>query len=217
MNTPMKIVVAVVIIFLVGMGFYLLDYQKKFSEIKQLNETLKAKQDQYQTNKARIAKLPKQIAEKERLTAELNALIQEKLPKEDAMIFVPKFIEAMEELVAYERKVTGDKSMEVISITPGRLEPPAARSGEDKGEPKALIMFPRQPFQVNIKAKYGTVIHFLHQLAALKLQRLVTINKITLSPAQAPEYGKSPTLNVSIPMMAYLNEEKKIEEGSTNE
>lgn len=214
LNTPMKIVLTIVIIFLVGIGFYLMDYQKKLSEIKQLEETLVAKRDQLKTNEKRVRALPEQLKRKEKLESELDALIQEKLPKEDAAIFVPKFIQSMEELIAQERRVTGDGSMEVKSITPGRLEMPGAKAGESEGALKALVMFPKQPFQVNLKAKFSSVIHFLHQLAALKLQRLVTITKIDLSPAEAQVYGQSPTLNVNIPMVAYLNEGNQPEEES---
>ncbi len=213
LNTPMKIVLTVVIIFLVGIGFYLLDYQKKLNDIKDLEAQLVTKNTQLRNDEERVRALPEQLKIRERLTTELNTLIQEKLPREDAMIFVPKFIQSMEELIASERRVTRDASLEVMSITPGQLEKPtdgggrAPKAGAD-GEIKALVQFPKQPFQVNITGKYGSVIHILHQLAALRLKRLVTIQRIVLSPGEPVKYGVSPKLNVTIPMVAYLNEEK---------
>jgi Tfp pilus assembly protein PilO len=214
LNTPMKIVLTVVIIFLIGIGFYLLDYQKKLNEIKDLEAQIVNKKDQLRRDEQRVRALPEQLKKREKLQNELNTLIQQKLPKEDAMIFVPKFIQSMEELVALERSLTGDDKLEVLSIAPGQLEKPIDDSGGtvktsgSGAELKALVMFPKQPFNVQINAKYATTIHFLHQLAALKLQRLVTIDRIVLTPLGQQTYGISPVLSISIPMVAYLNEEK---------
>ncbi|MFP4498026.1 MAG: hypothetical protein ACLFQV_07425 [Vulcanimicrobiota bacterium] len=205
LNTPMKIVLTVVLIALIGVGFFLLDYQKKLNEIESLEDTYKAKVAQLETNEQRVKALPEQIKRKERLEAELNALIQQKLPKEDAAIFVPKFIQEMEDLIAYEKKVTGDPFLQVNKITPGELIMPTEGGGDD--EVKALMIFPKQSFQVEYEAKFSTVIHFLHQLAALRLERLITIDKISLS-GKGGSVGESPRLKVSMPMIAYLNEEK---------
>lgn len=212
LNTPMKIVLTMVIIFLIGIGFYLLDYSRKLTELKSFEEDFISKKEQLKTNEERVRALPKQLNRKENLTKELDALLQERLPQEDAAIFVPKFIQSMEDLVSIERKATGDTTMEVISITPGTLEQPDVSGKPEDAKtdaPKALMLFPKQPFQVSFKARFGTVIHFLHQLAALKLQRLVTIQKIALAPAENPVYGQSPALSVTMPMVAYLNEGKK--------
>jgi Tfp pilus assembly protein PilO len=206
LNTPMKIVLTVVIIILIGIGFYLLDYQKKLADIKQLKETLASKNETLKVNQERVKRLPEQLAKQEQLEKARNDLLAERLPQEDASIFVPKFIQSMEQLIAEERKATKDQAMQVVSITPGQLQAPGAEGG-DKSAIKALEIFPKQPFQVNLTAKYPTVIHMLHQLAAVKLQRLVTIQKISLGPAESPKAG-SPTLNVNMPMTAYLNEGK---------
>jgi Tfp pilus assembly protein PilO len=206
LNTPMKVVLTVVIIILIGVGFYLLDYSGKYAEIKNLGEDLAKKDEMLKINQERVKRLPEQLAKKEALEIQLDRLIQERLPQEDAMIFVPRFIQGMEQMVAAEKQVTGDYTLEVVSITPGKLEPPA--TGEAAGDSKVLELFPKQPFQVNMKAKYPTVIHLLHQLAALKLKRLVTITNISLSPAVEVGPGFSPTLTVMMPVVAYLNEGK---------
>jgi len=211
LNTPMKIVLTLVIIFLIGIGFYLLDYQKKFTEITFNERQLAEKKDQLETNKKRVQDLPLLLEKRDKLQNQLDTLIQNQLPKEEAAIFVPKFIQSMEELVASEKIVTGDTTVQLMSITPGRLEMPGAKD-EKTNEPSALLIFPKQPFQVNMRARYSTVIHLLHQLAALKLQRLITIQRIALSPAEAPTYGVSPALSVNMPMIAYLNEGKSEEE-----
>jgi Tfp pilus assembly protein PilO len=208
LNTPMKIVLTVVVIILIGIGFYLLDYSSKFNEIKNLQEELVKKDEMLKVNQERVKRLPEQLAKKEALEIQLDRLIQERLPQEDAMIFVPRFIQSMEQLVAMEKAVIGDATMEVVSITPGKLEPPSTEA-KISGDSQVLELFPKQPFQVNLKAKYPSVIHLLHQLAALKLKRLVTITNITLSPASTTGVGISPSLNVTIPVVAYLNEGKE--------
>ncbi|MBI2251526.1 MAG: hypothetical protein HYU63_02000, partial [Armatimonadetes bacterium] len=45
---------------------------------------------------------------------------------------------------------------------------------------------------------------FLQELAKLGLKRLVTINRIALSPSKEGETGTSPILSISIPVTAYL-------------
>lgn len=209
LNTPMKIVLGVVVIFLIGIGFYLLDYQKKLTEIKQQEATLLTLEDNLRANNERVERLPQELKKRERLQSELNSLIQQQLPEEDPAIFVPMFIREIETLVAEEREKIGDETFKILSLSPGPLQIPGTDEGGE-GEPKlsALQRFPRQLFNLQLNGKYYTTMHFLHQLALLRLKRLVTINRINLAPAEAVVYGQSPMLNIVIPMTAYLNEEK---------
>jgi Tfp pilus assembly protein PilO len=57
---------------------------------------------------------------------------------------------------------------------------------------------------MQMTARYSTLVDFLYQLGALKLDRLVTINKISLSPNTKGEGGESPVLSVQIPITAYM-------------
>ncbi|MCE1249060.1 MAG: hypothetical protein LWY06_20695 [Firmicutes bacterium] len=212
LNTPMKIVLAVVIIFLIGIGFYLLDYQKKITTIKQLDQTLTSKKDQLKMDEERVKKLPEEIRKHEKLQGQLDSLIKKQLPKEPKELFVPAFIREIEELVSAEKKFLGDESFKILSLAPGPLTQPGGNEpgGPADNEPKveALKRFPRQLFNLHLQGKYYTCMHFLHQLALLRLKRLVTISKINLGPAEQVKYGVSPMLNIIIPMEAYLNEEK---------
>ena len=54
--------------------------------------------------------------------------------------------------------------------------------------------------------KYSTLVEFLYQLGALELDRLVTINEISLRPKGENEGGGSPTLSITIPITAYLRQ-----------
>lgn len=210
LTTPMKVVLTIVLIALIGVGFYLLDYQKKNTTLKNLETSLQDKQEQLKTDEKRVQELPEQLKKRERLQAQLDSLIQKQLPRESSAEFVPAFIKQIELLIAEEKSNLGDDTLKIVSISPGSFQVPGTQP-EGEGGPKieALQKFPKQLFNLQITGKYNTVMHFLHQLAALKLKRLVTINRINLNPGGPVEYGKSPLLNISIPVTAYLNEEKQ--------
>jgi hypothetical protein len=61
---------------------------------------------------------------------------------------------------------------------------------------------------MTMTAKYPTLVDFLYELGALELDRLVTINQISLSPGPS-EGGGSPVLTVTIPITAYLRQGAK--------
>jgi len=56
---------------------------------------------------------------------------------------------------------------------------------------------------MNMTGKYSTLIDFLYQLGAMKLDRLVTINRISLAPTKS-EGNASPVLTVTLPITAYM-------------
>jgi len=68
-----------------------------------------------------------------------------------------------------------------------------------------LKSFPTRVLNMSMRGKYATLIDFLYQLGALKLERLVTIDKIALSPADKSTAG-SPTLTITIPITAYMRQ-----------
>lgn len=55
---------------------------------------------------------------------------------------------------------------------------------------------------MQLTGRYGTIIDFLRQRGALKLKRVVTISRMSLSLSNDVEPGQSPTLSVSMPMNA---------------
>ena len=95
----------------------------------------------------------------------------------------------------------------------GLLFPPLAlgglrgEEGED-GQPAVLKKFPTRTFQMTMRGRYATLIEFLYQLGDLRLERLVTINKIALTPdgSDKKSGGKSPVLTIQIPITAYMRE-----------
>ena len=81
---------------------------------------------------------------------------------------------------------------------------------EDEGvdaTPDALKQFPTRVFQMTMKGRYSTLIEFLYQLGDLRLERLVTIDKIALQPENKKEGDKrSPVLTIQIPITAYMRQ-----------
>ncbi|MDQ7822109.1 MAG: hypothetical protein RDV48_04875 [Candidatus Eremiobacteraeota bacterium] len=205
--TPMKIVLAIFIIILIGLGFWLVDWQKKTAEIKQLETTLNDKKGEYEKNQALVKALPQETERKKQLERELKAVIQEQLTPETESEFVPSYIADIERLVEQERTRMGDPDFIINNLTPGALTTVGgtAKKEADTG-PTALAGYPTRTFQMQLTGRYATVIDFLRQLGALKLKRLVTINRISLSPSGGSKEGGSPPLNITIPITAYLRQ-----------
>lgn len=213
LTTPMKIILALVIIVLIGLGFWLLDWQRKQTELTQEQTHLKELQAQLAQKQQLAAELPQLNRERDELKKELEALVKSKFTAEQPELFVANFIKEVEALVIAERRRTGDDSFDITSVMPGAQTSTAvgggAAGGQQAGQaapaPEALRSFPTRPFQLQMKGEYRTLVDFLYQLGALKLERLVTINKIALAPAEKKEDG-TPVLTITIPITAYLRQ-----------
>ncbi len=61
---------------------------------------------------------------------------------------------------------------------------------------------------MEMTGRYSTLVEFLYQLGALELDRLVTINEISLKPKNSKGGGEegSPVLSITIPITAYLRQ-----------
>ena len=187
MNAPLKIALAVVIALLCATGFYLLDWQPKLAQLEQ--ETRNVAEARAQLEKAQhdLQELPlltRQMEEKER---ELQALVGS-MGSENPSLFVAHYVAEMERLVAQQRLATGDEAFLIGSITPG-----ASKTPEDGGP-----VMQSRVFQMQMSGRFGTLVDFLYQLGALKLDRLVTIDKIQLSPSS------DGVLSITIPLTAYV-------------
>ena len=212
LTTPMKIVIAIFIIILIGAGFYLLDYQAKFQRLEQAETELKKSQADLEAIKNEIkglGDLNKKLEEKQR---ELREVVVSKMSAEDPQLFVPNYIAEIERMVVGQQEATSDYDFDILSINPGAASQASAPTG-DKGAPgpdagaaqtpDALSGFPTRVFQMQMTSKYSTLVDFLYQLGALKLDRLVTINKISLSP-NGGDGTESPVLSVQLPITAYM-------------
>lgn len=226
MNTPMKIAVAGLIIVLMAVGFYVVSWSDKYKEIESLQGEYQSRVEQKGRLEADVAQLPKFREEAAALEKELLSVVQAKFTKEEPELFVANYIAEIERLVADQQEVTGDDRFLIQSITPrgqemaemstnaggseeeaasadGKKAPEAAQAAPVESE--TLQGFPTRVFAMEMTGRYSTLIEFLYQLAALDLDRLVTINEIKVVPESA-EPGVSPVLKITIPITAYLRQ-----------
>ena len=220
LTTPMKVLLVVIIVALVGVSFYLMDWQKKLANLKELQTTLDSKNQELDRNQKMVEKLPELYKESDELQSDLERLLIANIKPEPEWAFVSNYLKEIEKLVLYERQRMNDPSFSIQSITPGAMQVPTAVKADEKkpeGAPEqpkkedavsvapALMQFPTRKFQMTLQGKYGTLVDFLQQLGALKLRRLVTIDKILLTPSEVKGVGLSPVLNITIPITAYLS------------
>ena len=210
LTTPMKIVLALVIIVLIGLGFWLLDWQKKQTELQALTTQRAELEAKLASNQELVKALPVLSREKDQLEAKLRQVVQTNLVPEKPELFVANYIKEIEAVMLEERDRTGDQSFDITAIQPGALTEQAAGGAKPAAEgegdqPEVLKSFPTRRFEMSMKGKYATLVDFLYQLGALRLERLVTIDKIALSPAEQTP-GTSPTLSITIPITAYMRQ-----------
>jgi len=219
-TNPVKILLTIIIIALIGAVFYFTNYQVKIKEIKTLEADLKAKETRLADVKNQVRDLPNLIAERDRLKVENEALLQGKLVPEETKDFVPNYLSQIETLIKEIRVKTGDESFDITEIRPGaesveqpaqkqdaKTDPAAQKQTQQQAEAEAVFAsFPKRTFEMTMKGRYNTLIEFLTQIGDLKLKRLVTINRIGLSPGEAKESNSSPVLNITIPVTAYLKQ-----------
>lgn len=211
-NTPMKCIVALIAIAMIFTLFLLFDWQNKWKEVESLDGMIAQKEQDLQSKREQVKELPILTKRKAELEAKLAQVVQTNLVPEKAEMFVANYIKEIEKLTLEEQDRMGDNTFEIVSITPGVLtsqSPVEGESSEEEAEgdgaPEALKQFPTRMFQMSMKGRYSTLVDFLYQLGALRLERLVTINKIALSPSSKEE-GTSPTLSISIPITAYMRQ-----------
>ncbi|MEW6280791.1 MAG: hypothetical protein AB1758_19405 [Candidatus Eremiobacterota bacterium] len=199
MNASLKVLVTVVILGMCLMGHYLLDYQSKLSELRQLEENLARSRQQLATLHEKLRRLPQLTAEMRRLEEEIRSVVT-RTDQEDPEKMVSQYLADLERLVMAQGAGTGDLSFRIESVSPG-----ASKEAAPEGEAAAseLPPIPSRPFQVRLKGRYDTLTGFLERLSQMQLERLVTIDKIELAPT--PEFsGSSPVLTITLPMTAYL-------------
>lgn len=210
-TNPMKIILALVIIALIGFGFYILSWNKKEQQLGQLAQTLQQKQQKLTQTKQEVLQLPVLNKQVTKLKDELNGLVASKFTTESPEMFVANYIAEVERMVIGEQEATGDYDFRIVSITPGAMENTTVGGAHKKGNgaslnsSPALRGFPTRVFQMQMTGHYSTLVDFLYKLGELSLDRLVTINKISLSP-HGGNKGESPILSVTIPITAYLRE-----------
>jgi Tfp pilus assembly protein PilO len=216
----MKIIIAILLIGLIGAGFYVLDYKAKWEDLANKTRELADSTQALQKIQEEIKALPELTRQVEQKEAEMKTLVSNtgrQSGAEKPEMFVANYIQEIERMVISQQESTGDYDFDIVSIQPGSAGTASpAPGGESKGgapgapppsegaaTPEALQGFPTRVFSMNMTSKYSTLIDFLYQLGAMKLDRLVTINRISLSPGKG-EGNASPVLTVTMPITAYM-------------
>lgn len=194
MSASLKILITVILLALCLAGYWLVDYQAKLSELEQLNHQLAEARHRLEENQARLARLPEVTERMQSLERELGLLIRQN-GSEDLEHFVTGYLSDLEHLVLSEQAESGDESFRLDAVTPGQ--------SPEKTENDALEGAPRRVFQMSFQGRYETLANFLIQLGRLRLDRLVTINKIELSPVANARPG---VLQIQMPVTAYLRQ-----------
>lgn len=210
LTTPMKVVLAVIIIAIIGLGFWMLDWQGKWQQEAQIKKSKIEKL----ADKERMEKDLQQVDELVRVNADLKKQLEDvvkiSFAAEKEGEFVPNYLARVEALVAQVAADDNDKSFEIVSLTPGKPQVSSAGKPGDKGASPAaaapttaLSSYPTRQFQMSMKGKYETVIDFLDRLGRLEMERLVTVDKLSLAPAGGT--AGEPILSIGLPLTAYMN------------
>lgn len=209
MTTPMKLIIAIIAILLIGAGFYMFDWSEKWERKKAAESNLAAKTEELNTLKEAIKELPilqQQVRDKQE---ELQKVISQKVSSETPDEFVGNYLREIERLVLEEQKATGDYNFIIKSISPGNPQQANAPGGggaagaPPQEAPEALAAFQTRVFTMSLTGKYSTIVEFLYQLGAMKLDRLVTINSVHIGKGGSEGVG-SPVLTLDLPITAYL-------------
>jgi Tfp pilus assembly protein PilO len=212
----MKVVLAVIIIAIIGLLFWMLDWQGKQATLVQIDKTLEEKRADKERMENDVKKIDELVKINNDLKQQLKEVVKTGFTPEKEQEFVANYIETIEALINKVAVEDNDPSFKLNSLTPGQQQTqaaPAAKGGEkgagDKGGgatvavPPALSNYPTRTFQMAMHGRYETLIDFLDRLGRLELKRLVTVNKISLAPEGKTNTG-SPVLSITLPLTAYL-------------
>lgn len=208
MNLVMKIIVLLVIVGLMGFGFYVFDYQAKLGAIAAEQQKLADKQKELEG----LKKMAQNLASWEQAKKDFSKLLAEIMRGVPLREFIPSFLEDIEDLSQEERTKMGDDSFRVTTIQPGPSTKPTPEKAEAKPGEKAAEQKPaEQPtisservvIQLSMKGRFNTLVDFLQQLGQFRLKKLVTVQRLSLAP-EKPEVGHSPVLTITMPFEAYM-------------
>jgi len=195
----MKIFIGLIVIVFMVAIFWLTSWQNYDKEIKAKEADItNIKNEIVEINKQK-EEIPKLEAEIANLERTLQATIQQELTPESETDFVPSYMADVEKLVEQQRIRMNDPDFIITAMTP---------EAKSDASVEALSAYPARSFQMSLTGRYTTVIDFLRQLGALKLKRLVTISRLSLSGSpDGTNYSRSPKLTITMPISVYLRKE----------
>ncbi len=219
MSQAVKFGIFVIFSILLVAGFYLIDFNEKQNQLSAKNAELESVKEEIKQLKEDLAQLDSLLKEEKEWEEKIkNEINNTTIVEEDPELFVANYIKDFERAVVQQSEEMNDPYFRINSITPGEMSASGGKkkkkkkgdgedeedSGDDEslGEaPEALSSIPTRVFQMQLTGRYSTFIDFLYKLGELELERLVTINEISISPGD--EDG-TPIVKISIPVKAYL-------------
>jgi Tfp pilus assembly protein PilO len=211
----LKVLVGGVLLGIEVILFWLVMWQPINNKIVVLDQQITTATAQYQKDVEEAQNLEKWEKAKVAFQDVLTRMHQKPVPMKD---FIPTFLIGIEKLARSERESTGDPSFQVTSITPGAVQvqssqgqnkgqTPPSGAGGASGSPNEVQAIPvatgTTVIQLNFTGRFKTIVDFLQELGNFKLNQLVTIQKISLTP-QSPKPGEDPVLSVTMPFQVYM-------------
>ncbi|MGI5844292.1 MAG: hypothetical protein ACOX9B_08980, partial [Candidatus Xenobium sp.] len=121
LTTPMKIILAMLIIALIAVGFWLLDWQHKHNELATVKQQKAELQEKLEKNRDLVKALPVLTREKADLEEQLRQVVQTDLVAEKPELFVANYIKQIERVMLEERVRMSDPTFDIVNIQPGAL------------------------------------------------------------------------------------------------
>lgn len=216
MNTLMKFFLFILIVVLMGFGFHFGSYQDKINKIT----VFKAQQKDQNKEIARLKGMAEKLTEWERAKKEFGTILasfQKGMALKD---FIPSFLVDIERLTAEQRVRMNDPSFKVLTLSPGAtsatVKPtPKKEEGKTDGAASAATSSPapvesapvvgaqKVAIQLTMEGRFDTLLDFFQQLTDFKLNKLVTLQRLSLAPKEKTGRG-APVLSITIPMEAYM-------------
>jgi len=214
MSNSAKAAVTIVLIAVMGFAFWMMNYQPKQKEILSLYDQIaeqRQKEEEYEMES-------KNLAQWEQARIAFQQVLQKLHQTGPMKDFIPSFLTDIEKLAHEEQTQANDPSFRVTSVTPGNVtqesavksSAPQGAAGQAAAKPENKPAAQAMSFQtgksvvqLNFTGRFSTIVDFLNSLGNFKLNKLVTIQRITLAP-QGGKAGLSPVLTVTMPFEVYM-------------
>lgn len=215
MNTLMKFILFFVVAALMGVAFYVGQYQAKYEQIKAYQKQEAEQQNEIVRLKGMVEKLTEWEQAKKGF-GELLASFQKGMSLKD---FIPSFLIDIERLTAEQRVRMSDPSFKILTLNPGpstaAVQPKKEEKKEEGGtapvtsstpppvESASVVGAQKVAIQMTMEGRFETLIDFFQQLTDFKLNKLVTLQRLSLAPKDKLS-GRAPVLTITLPMEAYM-------------
>ncbi len=197
-----KAFITIVLVGLIVMGFWIMSWKNIQKTIINNKNKIASKKEEY----SNLVQESKNLAKWRTDVAAWNDVLQKLHQTKTIKNFIPSFLVSIEKLAKYERNITGDSTFQITAITPGQFMvtgSTAPRTAKNNKAPAPGLVSGKSSVSITFTGKFNTVVNFLEQLGNFKLNKLVTIQRISLSPSGAKP-GIHPTLTVTMPFEMYM-------------